>query len=117
MDLNHDGQLNKAEVTAQVARDLQQAKAAINNQLVAGFKRLDTNKDRQLSFQEFLAAAPPIKSNQNPDQVLQGLDANHDGKISLDEFRAPQAAKFNHADTNHDGIVSPAETRAAAGQK
>ena len=116
MDSNHDGQLNNAEIGAQVARELQQTRQAMTNQLAASFKRLDTNKDGQLSQQEFMAAAPPIKSNETPGQLLQQLDANHDGKVSLDEFRAPQVARFNRADTNHDGMVTPAEARAAAGQ-
>ena len=117
IDLNHDGQLTRAELTSQLARELDNAKAQITRQLAESFKRLDTNKDGQLSFQEFSAAAPQLKSTETPDQLLQSLDTNHDGKVSLDEFRAPQVAKFNRADTNHDGIVTPAEARAAAGQK
>ena len=50
-------------------------------------------------------------------QLLAKFDANKNGTVSADEFRAPDLAKFNRADTNRDGVVSPAEARAAAGQK
>ena len=43
--------------------------------------------------------------------MIQALDENHDGKISADEFRAPEIAKFNKVDANHDGIVTPDEAR------
>jgi Ca2+-binding EF-hand superfamily protein len=49
--------------------------------------------------------------------LLQGLDANHDGKISADEFRAPQLAKFNRVDANHDGVATVQEQQAAGGGK
>ena len=51
--------------------------------------------------------------NVNADQMLQKLDANHDGKVTADEFRAPQLANFAKIDANHDGIVSPDEVRKA----
>jgi Ca2+-binding EF-hand superfamily protein len=49
--------------------------------------------------------------------MLQSLDTNHDGKVSLEEFRAPQVALFNRIDTNHDGVVTPQEYQAAQGHK
>ena len=45
---------------------------------------------------------------------MQKLDTNHDGKISADEFRAPQLATFAKLDSNGDGVVSPAELQAYA---
>jgi len=57
--------------------------------------------------------APALKATESPDQLLQRLDTNHDGKISAAEFRAPEIAKFDKADINHDGIVTPAEAQAA----
>ena len=81
------------------------------------FVELDANKDGKLTLDEFLAAAPPIKTAETPEQMLQRLDTNHDGKVSIDEFRAPQLATFNKVDANHDGVVTPAEFQAAQKRK
>jgi Ca2+-binding EF-hand superfamily protein len=64
-----------------------------------------------------MASEPAIRTSQTPDQMLQSLDTNHDGKVSLEEFRAPQIALFNRIDTNHDGVVTPQEYQAAQGHK
>jgi Ca2+-binding EF-hand superfamily protein len=39
------------------------------------------------------------------------MDANHDGKISKDEWKGPAQA-FDRLDTNHDGVLSPDELKA-----
>ena len=113
MDTNHDGVVTSAELDAEQQKEMQQAKANVNQQLTVKFKQLDTNKDGSLSLQEFLAASPSIRSAESPEQILQKLDTNKDGKVSAEEFRAPQVAAFNRADTNHDGVVTPAEAQAA----
>ena len=46
------------------------------------------------------------------DTVLQRLDANKDGKITLQEFGAPTIAIFDRLDTNKDGTVSDQEINA-----
>jgi Ca2+-binding EF-hand superfamily protein len=117
MDANHDGGVTKAELAAEQQHELQQTKARIEQQLRLRFSQLDTNKDGQLTIQEFLAIAPPLHTAENPDQMLQRLDTNHDGKISADEFRAPELAKFSRIDANHDGVVTPDEIKAAAAKK
>jgi Ca2+-binding EF-hand superfamily protein len=116
MDTNHDGNISRDELAAQQQRDLAQARARIEQQLRDAFKRLDTNKDGALSLPEFLASTPAIKTNETPDQVLRLLDSNHDGKVSPEELRAPELAKFNKVDANHDGIVTPEEMKAAGGK-
>jgi Ca2+-binding EF-hand superfamily protein len=113
LDANHDGVLTKAELATEQQRELAQAKAAVQQQMRARFNQLDTNKDGKLSFEEFVAMAPALKATESPDQLLQRLDANHDGKVTAAEFRGPEIAKFDKADANHDGVVTPAEAQAA----
>jgi Ca2+-binding EF-hand superfamily protein len=99
------------------AKELQQVQATIRARLQAQFKALDTNKDGQLSLQEFYAAAPSVRTNETPADILQKLDANHDGKLSAAEFKAPRLQQFDRVDLNHDGTVTPDEERRANAQK
>jgi exonuclease VII small subunit len=50
-----------------------------------------------------------------PEQFMERMDANHDGKISADEFRGPKEI-FEQLDTNKDGSLSTAEFIAARDQ-
>lgn len=110
-DTDHDGSLSLAEIQAAEARDLQAAQARRKAQIEAEFRRLDTNKDGQLSLAEFSAAIPDVRASETPQQILQRYDANHDGKVSPEEFRSPQLRAFDAADLNHDGVVTPDELR------
>ena len=51
----------------------------------------------------------------NGADALATFDKNHDGKVTVDEFRASRLAMFDKLDTNHDGTITAAE-RQAAGQ-
>ena len=64
---------------------------------------------------------PGDKPRMNPEEVFKKLDANSDGGISLDEFKAgPRAQKdptkaeehFKKLDANSDGKVTPDEFKA-----
>jgi Ca2+-binding EF-hand superfamily protein len=80
----------------------------------AEFTKLETNKDGQLSKAEFMAAAPVSPSTPaNGAALLSQLDKNKDGKVSIDEYRAPVLARFDTLDTNKDGTISAAERQAA----
>lgn len=39
-------------------------------------------------------------------------DANHDGRITLDEYKAQSAAHFKQMDANHDGFIDANEAKA-----
>src|SRR5205085_9923791 len=117
IDSNHDGIITKAELGAAEQKVGQQLTTARNQKMREEFNKLDTNKDGKLSFDEFMAAAPPVRAAQTPDQIIQMYDKNKDGKVSADEFRAPELVKFEKVDTNHDGIASLEEIKASAGRK
>jgi Ca2+-binding EF-hand superfamily protein len=53
----------------------------------------------------------------DPANILAQLDKNHDGKVSLDEYRAPVLARFDALDANHDGVIEPNERQAAQASK
>lgn len=107
IDANGDGNVTAAELANAEA-------GAVRARLQLEFNRLDTNHDGQLSQTEFLAQAPTAAAltNQATREVA-ALDKNKDGKVTIDEFRAPQLAMFDRLDANHDGTVTPEELKAA----
>lgn len=109
-DANNDGQLTKAEIEA---LQRAQAVAAATQRARAAFAALDTDKNGQLSYEEFarLASARPPEVNAQP--MIASMDSSKDGKISLIEHRAATLANFDRLDTDKDGIVTPAEMKAA----
>jgi Ca2+-binding EF-hand superfamily protein len=117
IDTNGDGTLSSAEIGAAELKVLQGRVAAARSRLDAEFGKLDTNHDGQLSKVEFMAAAPanPTAAPSGA-QALAQLDKNKDGKVSLDEYRAPKLASFDTLDTNHDGTINAAEKQAAIAQ-
>jgi hypothetical protein len=48
-------------------------------------------------------------------RMMERMDANHDGRVSLAEAEARALEAFDRADANHDGIVTPEERQAARG--
>jgi Ca2+-binding EF-hand superfamily protein len=105
----------------------------------AMFDRLDANHDGSISRQEFMAAqpsterrimlfrngpgepgapgAPGMKMRMHGmgmgGRLLEMADANHDGRVSLQEAEAAALAHFDRADLNHDGKLTPDERRQA----
>jgi len=86
---------------------------ALKKERDAAFAKLDGNGDGSISRAEFdeKAKLPTIK-DADAKPFLDRFDANKDGEISLDEFRAPTMANFAKMDVNHDGTVTPAEANA-----
>ncbi|UFN50579.1 EF-hand domain-containing protein [Roseomonas sp. OT10] len=46
-----------------------------------------------------------------PARLFEAADANHDGRVTLDEAWALASARFAEADANRDGAVTPEELR------
>lgn len=114
IDTAHHGFVTKADFAAAELRARQQAVAATRSRMEARFGELDTNKDGQLSLSEFMVAAPKLPAPlPNGAGLMAQFDKKHDGKVTLDEYRAPFLASFDRVDTNHDGVISEAERQAA----
>ena len=111
LDSNQDGSVTKAEMEAVETRARQEAEVRFTKRAEEGFAKLDTDKNGQLSLNEFKASIPPVRTRP-VDTVLQRLDANKDGKVTLQEFGAPTLAVFDRYDTNKDGTISDAERKA-----
>lgn len=112
LDTNGDKALSQAEIEAAQARTAAQAHAASAKRIEEEFARTDTNKDGQLSLAEVKAKAPAPRMT-GSDQMIQKLDANKDGKIGQDEYRATPLANFDRLDSDKDGSLSPQEQKAA----
>ncbi|WP_155265545.1 EF-hand domain-containing protein, partial [Sphingomonas segetis] len=117
VDANGDGTLSAAEIGAAELKVQQTRAAAVRQRFEGEFAKLDTNRDGQLSKVEFMAASPAApKAAPNGAPALAQIDKNKDGKVSLDEYRAPKLASFDKLDTNHDGTLSATERQAAMAQ-
>ena len=111
-DSNRDGRLSKAEIQAAETRAQQQAAAQIAKRTEESFARLDKDKNGQLSLAEFRAAAPPVRGI-SADVLLQRLDTNKDGGVTVQEFGSRTLAAFDRMDRNRDGTLTAAERQAA----
>jgi hypothetical protein len=104
------------------------------------FARLDSNHDGVVTRDEFMKAGPGsarverrvfvMRDGDGPGRdgpgmgmrgggmhgrMMERMDANHDGRVSLAEAEAGALQAFDRADANHDGVVTPEERQAAHG--
>ena len=109
MDADKDGVLTRKEI-----EDYERSMSgvAIDNRRRALFNALDTDHNGLLTPQEFARLqlpAPPISA----DPMLGQADLNHDGTITLVEWRTAKLRNFDAMDTDKDGVVTPTEMKAA----
>jgi Ca2+-binding EF-hand superfamily protein len=103
LDADKDGLVTKVELTAY--RD-------------AEMKAADINADGNLSVEELAAAQlakMTARAQLHATKIIEDLDADSDGLLSVTEFAArPNADKmFDRIDEDQDGMVSKAEADAA----
>jgi len=104
------------------------------------FAHLDSNHDGVITRDEFMKAGPGdarverrvfvMRDGDGPGRdgpgmgmrggamrghMIERMDANHDGRVSLAEAEARALEAFDRADANHDGVVTPEERAAAHG--
>lgn len=96
-DTNNDGKVGKAEFDLQVKKDT--------------FTRLDTNKDNEVSPEEWKA----YDKSASADRHFEAMDANRNGRITFPEFSDASEWKgglqdsFSTLDKNRDGSLAPDE--------
>lgn len=97
LDTNDDGQISKAEATAE-----RQAR----------FAEMDANGDGALSIDEMIAHREQKRAERMARRQQRGfsrLDTNGDGQISADEFAQPADRRFARADLDENGVVTDTE--------
>lgn len=109
IDADKNGILTKKEI-----EDFQHSVLvlAARQRQVAMFQQLDADKNGQLSPAEF-AAFPMNIPPSNAATMLAQVDGNHDGQVTIVEYRAGKLVNFDRMDTDKDGTVSVAEMKAA----
>lgn len=115
LDANKDGKVDADEIKARVERTSKAQLAEMSKQRDATFARFDADGNGTISRAEFDAQAklPPLPEA-DPKPFLNQFDANKDGAISNEEFRAPTLANFDRMDGDKNGTLTVAEQQNAA---
>ncbi len=112
LDADKDGKATAEEINARLIKTAEADIEVLRKARDEAFAKLDTNSDGSVSKAEFEARAPlPKIKEPDPKPFLDRFDADKDGAISQDEFRAPTLANFEKMDRNKDGTLSPAEQK------
>ena len=117
LDTDKDGKVTGEEIKARLVRKAESDLAVLKKARDEAFAKLDTNSDGTISKTEFEARAPlpAIKdATEMANANLGRFDADKDGAITQEEFRAPTLTNFDKLDKNKDGSLSVAEQKAPA---
>lgn len=99
LDADHDGAVSKAEFTGPRGAD---------------FKELDTNHDGFVDPAE-INASMAEQSEFRTKRFLKRVDANRDGKVTLEEFEQGPRGHFTARDINNDGKLNAQDRPPATG--
>lgn len=110
LDANNDGVVTRVELETSQQRT---RAAELAQQARLMFVKFDTDKNGQLSLNEFIYATSG-GPQQRPDvaPMMTRLDSNRDQKVTLVEYRTVTLTGFDRMDSDKDGVVSVAEMRA-----
>lgn len=136
LDTDHDQIVTRAEIAAAHATMRARGAARMQAHRAAMFDRIDTNKDGQISRQEFVDAAPPPPPPGGRDGAFPPPPPGGPGRDAPPPPPAPsdrpgmrhgmhhdqsggaggmmEARWFDRADTDHDGRLTLAEAKASA---
>jgi hypothetical protein len=95
LDVDGDGKLQLAEVEASAAKQAAE---------------IDADADGAISAAE-MQAWHEAQRAKRAEARLQRLDANQDGKVSVDEFAAARVERAHKRDANGDGVLASDELR------
>ena len=109
LDTNSDGMVTRQEIDAKQQRI---AAAAVTQRARAIFSQLDTDRNGQVSAEEFIRANLAQIKKVDGTGVMNRLDANRDQKVSGVEYRILTLTNFDRLDADRDGILTVAEQRA-----
>ena len=95
LDTNGDGQFQVAEIEASAAKQAAE---------------IDANADGSITAIE-MKSWHEIQRAKRAEARLLRLDANQDGKVSVDEFAAARVERASKRDANGDGVIAADEMR------
>ncbi|HXG80703.1 MAG TPA: EF-hand domain-containing protein [Sphingomicrobium sp.] len=115
LDADKNGKVDAAEINARLVKSAQAQIEAAKKERDGAFAKLDTNADGTLTKAEWEAGVKiPVAKEPDAKPFLDRFDANKDGGITREEFRAPTLANFEKLDSNKDGNVTPDEVKNAS---
>jgi len=112
LDADKDGRVTPAEINNRLVKSAEAQIAKIKQERDEAFAKLDSDGNGTISRAEFDARVKlPTAKAPDAQPFMDQFDANKDGAITKDEFRAPTLANFDKLDRNKDGTVSVAEIK------
>jgi Ca2+-binding EF-hand superfamily protein len=111
LDANHDGTITRGEFLAfhsgEGRRGMRGAASADGPPMAHG---------EGMAYREEASGPRPMRRagmGGFGGRAFERMDANHDGRVSLDEANRAAMAMFDRLDANHDGVITPDERGAA----
>ena len=98
-DLNHDGKITHTEYNTVIANRYSKA----------------VHGGKGMTYEAFIAIRMP-EFQKHATEMFKRVDWKGDGKITLEEYAAPQRAHFEMMDRDATGVVSCAQSRAGFGR-